>query len=183
MRNRSPIPHEDARLRRHPHLDLSDYFPYLINRVGAALVARFSADALDRRGLTIVMWRVLAALSNNGGQRQIDLSGFTSIDVSTLSRLVTRLIRMGLVTRTRSASNSREVVVELTAKGRAMVAEMIPVARDLQAIATRGIARKDLLGVKRALEQMYGNLAPTQPPGGKRRGGAKLEHRAGAGPA
>jgi DNA-binding MarR family transcriptional regulator len=170
-------------LPRHPHLDLSDYFPYLINRVGAALVARFSADALDRRCLTIAMWRVLAALSNNGGQRQIDLAGFTSIDVSTLSRLVTRLIRMGLVSRTRSASNSREVVVELTAKGRAMVAQMIPVARDLQAIATRGIAGKDLVVVKGALEKMYDNLARAQPPGGKRRGRVKAEHRAGAGAA
>jgi MarR family transcriptional regulator, organic hydroperoxide resistance regulator len=170
-------------LPRHPHLDLSDYFPYLINRVGAALVARFSADALDRRGLTIAMWRVLAALSDNGGQRQIDLAGFTSIDVSTLSRLVTRLIRMGLVSRTRSASNSREVVVELTAKGRATVAAMIPIAHDLQAIATRGIAGKDLVVVKRALERMYDNLAHAKPPGDKRRGGAKAEHRAGAGPA
>ena len=41
------------------------------------------------------MWRVLAALSNNGGQRQVDLSGMTSIDVSTMSRLVSRLVRDG----------------------------------------------------------------------------------------
>ena len=34
------------------------------------------------------MWRVLAALSNNGEQRQIDLVDMTSIDASTMSRLV-----------------------------------------------------------------------------------------------
>ncbi len=155
---RGPTLHEDVRLRRHPHLDLSDYFPYLINRVGAALVARFSADALDPRGLTIVMWRVLAVLSNNGGQRQIDLAEFTSIDVSTLSRLVTRLIRMGLVSRTRNSRNSREVVVELTAAGRAMVAQLIPIAENLQATATRGLSGKDQAIVKRALRRMHENL-------------------------
>jgi MarR family transcriptional regulator, organic hydroperoxide resistance regulator len=162
----------------HPHLDLSDYLPYLLNRVGFALVSRFSADALAERDLSIVMWRVLAVLSNNGGQRQIDISEHTSIDVSTLSRVVTRLIRMGLVSRTRSSSNSREVVVELTPKGRIMVAQMIPIAQELQARATRGIAKKDMALVKRALEKMYDNLVPAQPPSNKQRGAPKPEHRA-----
>ena len=59
------------------------------------------------------MWRVLAALSNNGEQRQVDLVDMTSIDASTMSRLVSRLVRIGLVTRSRSANSSREVVVAL----------------------------------------------------------------------
>ena len=56
-----------------PHLDLGNYLPYLINRVGFALVESFTADALTPNGLSIAMWRVLAALSNNGEQRQVDL--------------------------------------------------------------------------------------------------------------
>ena len=67
------------------------------------------------------MWRVLAALSNNGGQRQVDLVGMTSIDASTMSRLVSRLVRDGLVTRSRSETSNREVVVALQPKGRALV--------------------------------------------------------------
>ena len=78
-------------------LDLSEFFPYLINRVGSALVERFSAEALDGRRLSIAMWRVLAALSANGGVRQIDVAEMTSTEVSTLSRLITRLMRLGLV--------------------------------------------------------------------------------------
>ena len=30
----------------HPHLDLAEFLPYLLNRVGSALVARFSESAL-----------------------------------------------------------------------------------------------------------------------------------------
>ena len=67
------------------------------------------------------MWRVMAVLASKGGQRQIDLADLTSIEVSTLSRLVTRLVRMGIVSRTRSASSTREVAVKLTAKGKAQV--------------------------------------------------------------
>ena len=43
-----------------------------------------------------------------------------------LSRMVTRLVRMGLLTRTRSTTSNREVVVTLSAKGNALVARLIP---------------------------------------------------------
>jgi MarR family transcriptional regulator, organic hydroperoxide resistance regulator len=144
-----------------PHFDLGDYLPYLINRVGFALVVEFGGAALARRRLSIAMWRVLAALSDDGGQRQIDLAAKTSIDVSTLSRVVTRLVKMGLVTRTRSATNSREVVVRLTAKGAAVVTELIPKAIAAERTAIAGVSAKDLAVVRRSLRRMYRNLAPS----------------------
>jgi DNA-binding MarR family transcriptional regulator len=140
-------------------LDLNDYLPYLVNRVGSALAVRFTQDRLAAHGLSIAMWRVLAVLSNNGGQRQIDLAGLTSIDVSTLSRLVTRLIHMGLVGRSRSRTNSREVVVILTAKGRAIVDRLIPAALDLEDVLSAGVTKKDLAIVKRSLRKMYANMS------------------------
>ena len=139
-------------------LDLGNYLPYLLNRVGFALVASFTADALKQHGLSIEMWRVLAALSNNGGQRQVDISAMTSIDASTMSRLVTRLVRMGLVQRQRSKTSSREVVVALSPKGNALVERLIPIARKLEQTASAGLAAKDLAVAKRALRQMYENL-------------------------
>src|SRR6202011_4394157 len=115
-------------LSRHIPLDLAEHLPYLINRVGSALVARFSADALTGARLSIASWRVLAVLSGNGGLRQTDLAEMTSIDASTLSRLITRLVREGLVRRTRSKTDSREVAVALTRKAKASLARLVPVA-------------------------------------------------------
>ncbi|MGP0088921.1 MAG: MarR family winged helix-turn-helix transcriptional regulator [Xanthobacteraceae bacterium] len=140
-------------------LELENYLPYLINRVGAALVVRFAQDTLAKQGLSIAMWRVLAALSTNGEQRQIDLAEMTSIDTSTLSRLVARLVRMGLVTRKRSKTNNREVVVQLTARGRALVERLIPIAENLEKTAIAEISPKDLSTLKRCLRLMYKNLA------------------------
>ena len=142
-----------------PPFDFSEYLPYLINRVGSALVVDFEQAALVRPHLSIAMWRVLAVLSADGGQRQIDVAAKTSIDVSTLSRVVTRLVRMGFVTRTRSVSNSREVVVRLTAKGASLLAELIPKAIAAERTAIAGISAKDLAVVRRCLRQMHGNLA------------------------
>ena len=141
------------------HLDLGNYLPYLINRVGFALVESFTADALRKDGLSIDMWRVLAALSNNGGQRQVDLSDMTSIDVSTMSRLVSRLVRLGLVTRSRSRTSNREVVVALSPKGRALVRRLIPIAKGLEQKASAGLSAKELAVIKRLLGRMYVNLS------------------------
>ncbi len=142
-----------------PHLDFGEYLPYLINRVGSALVEDFVEGTLARHRLSIAMWRVLAVLANDGGQRQIDVAAKTSIDVSTLSRVVTRLVKMGLVTRTRSATNSREVVVRLTTKGRSILDRLIPNAIAAERSAIAGVPAKDLAVVRRSLRRMYQNLA------------------------
>jgi DNA-binding MarR family transcriptional regulator len=143
---------------RSSDLDLADYMPYLVNRLGAALVAQFTIDALLARGLGIGEWRVLAALAGDGPQRQTDISELTTIETSTMSRLITRLVRAGLVSRSRNVSNGREVVVKLTAQGAKAVSQMTPLALDLEAKAVRGLPRRDLTAVKRALRRMHANL-------------------------
>jgi MarR family transcriptional regulator, organic hydroperoxide resistance regulator len=139
-------------------LNLNDYLPYLVNRVGNIIADQFGAEALAPYRLSIAMWRVLAVLASNGGQRQIDLADLTSIDASTLSRLVTRLVRMGIVSRTRSASSTREVVVRLTAKGKSQVARLVPIAVEYEATATSGLAPEELATLKSALRRVYANM-------------------------
>jgi MarR family transcriptional regulator, organic hydroperoxide resistance regulator len=159
------------------HLDLGDYLPYLANRFGAALVEWFSVHALAERNLSIAMWRVLAVLANDDRQRLTDLARLTSIEISTLSRLVTRLVSLGFIERSRRTTNSREVIVRLTAKGAEIAAEMIPIAQELEAAAVAGMSQKDVVAVKRSLRKMHDNLAsrmrvPAKPV--KRRDGHRL---------
>lgn len=119
-------------------------------------------EALARHRLSIEMWRVLVVLSANGSRRQVDLGGLTSIDASTLSRMVTRLARFGFVVRRRSTTDIREVEVALTAKGRKALRQLIPVARRYKTRMAAGLAPTDLAAVKRALRIMYRNLAPVK---------------------
>lgn len=143
---------------RRTRLQLDDFLPYLINRVGVALVTRFTEQALARHQVTIDMWRVLAALSVNGRQRQVDLAGMTSIDSSTISRMVTRLVHRELVNRSRSSTNGREVVVELTAPGKALVNQLVPVALSVESSAIGAMGARDLARIKEVLRHMYANL-------------------------
>ena len=146
-------------MARRTGLKLADFLPYLVNRVGAALVARFTREALASEHLTIDMWRVLAALSDNGGQRQVDLAGMTSIEASTVSRLVTRLVQRGFVTRSRSRESNREVIVQLSSKGTLLARKVIPIALELERSAVAGIPAKDQSAIKGALRRIYTNLA------------------------
>jgi DNA-binding MarR family transcriptional regulator len=139
-------------------LDLADYLPYLVNRVGTIIAEQFGGEALAQHGLSIAMWRVMAVLASTGGQRQIDLADLTSIDASTLSRIVTRLVRMGLLTRTRSTSSNREVAVTLSAKGNTLVARLIPLAREFEGDAITGLSPEELAVLKRCLRRMYSNM-------------------------
>ena len=139
-------------------LDLADYLPYLVNRVGAIIAEQFGEEALKPHRLSIAMWRVMAVLASGDPRRQIDLAALTSIDASTLSRLITRLVRMGLVTRARSQRSNREVAVKLSARGRALVDRLIPIARDFERTAIAGLAPAELAVVKRCLRRVYTNM-------------------------
>ena len=66
--------------------DLTRYLPYLVNRTGVRIATAFGEE-LRPHGITLQMWRVLAALDHADGQRISDLAALTSIDVSTSSRL------------------------------------------------------------------------------------------------
>ncbi len=144
-------------------LDLEDYLPYLVNRVGTILAEQFGAEALAPHDLSIAMWRVMAVLASKGSQRQIDLAGLTSIDASTLSRLVTRLVNTGLATRKRSTNSNREVTVRLSAKGDALVGRLIPLARQYENIAGEGLSAQELAVLKRCLRRVYKNMSRHKP--------------------
>ncbi len=132
-----------------------DSLPFLINRVGLALAGAFSVEVLAEHELSIPIWRVIAVLADHGEQRQIDLAELTSVEPSAMSHLVTRIARMGLVSRRRSRANNREVTIRLTAKGQLTVGQLRPLAGRYQALIVEGMSESDLGVMRRLLRVMY----------------------------
>lgn len=137
--------------------DLGRYLPYLINRAGVRLAVNFGRE-IETRGVVLQEWRVLAALAAEGAQRLSDLARLTSIDLSTLSRLVGRMARDGLVARARANGDKREVRVRISAKGRHVARAIIPTARRYERIALGGLSAAEARLLKRLLERVYANL-------------------------
>jgi DNA-binding MarR family transcriptional regulator len=137
--------------------DLGQYLPYLINRAGVRLAVNFDRD-IRAHGIAVQEWRVLAALAAHGDQRLSDLALLTSIDLSTLSRLVGRMASAGLVTRSRSTGDKRAVLVAPTVLGKRTTQAILPIARRYERIALDGIGEDEAALLKRLLERVYANL-------------------------
>lgn len=143
-------------------LRLDRYLPYLINRAGVSLATRFSM-ALRKAGVTLQDWRVLAALRERDGQRLTELAQRTSIEVSTLSRLVGGLETAGLVSRSRDAGDARAIAIRLTAAGERVTVELTPAALEIETVALAGLSDAEIAQLKSLLERIYGNLAALPP--------------------
>ena len=137
--------------------ELGQYLPYLINRAGVRLAVNFGRD-LKPHGVMVQEWRVLAALAAHGSQRLSDLAALTSIDLSTLSRLVGRMMRARLVERGRVNGDRREVRVNLTPKGRRATRGIIPAARRYERVALDGFSDDEARMLKQLLVRLYSNL-------------------------
>ena len=139
--------------------DLTRYLPYLINRTGVRIANVFT-EAIRGQGITLQMWRVLAALDHADGQRISDLAALTSIDVSTLSRLLDVMQDKGLTERRRSnAGDARVVKVYAAEAGHGLTAKIIPLARHYEAVALKGLSAEEVRSLKAMLVRVYANIA------------------------
>jgi DNA-binding MarR family transcriptional regulator len=139
--------------------DLTRYLPYLINRTGVRIASAF-IEELRPHGITLPMWRVLAALDHEDGQRISDVAALTSIDVSTLSRLLDAMQEKGLIERRRgNGGDARVVTVHETAAGHVLTAKIIPIARHYEEVALAGFSAKEAEALKAMLVRVYRNIA------------------------
>ena len=137
--------------------NLASFLPYLINRAGVRLAVAF-ARKIARLGVSLQEWRVLAALAAHEPQRLSGLAGLTSIDVSTLSRLVARMSHSGLVARARANGDGRAVRLSLTPRGRRTTRAIVPTAHRYERVALHGIPPREAARLKRLLVRVYANL-------------------------
>lgn len=143
--------------------DLASYLPYLLNRAGTRIADAFTEEVLREHGITLAMWRVLAALDHEDGQRVGQIAALTSIEVSTLSRLVDALERKKLVERRRPATraagaDARAVTVHFTPAGRALTDALIPTALDYETIALEGFSPAEVKQIKSMLQRLFHNM-------------------------
>ena len=114
--------------------------------------------ALNRAGVNIQSWRVLIALYQGGKQTVGDLSELTSINFSTLSRVLDRMEDRNLARRQRGADDARSFTVILTSKGKAVTENILPYAKDLEVLATSDFTEAELNKLRELLSKLYKGL-------------------------
>jgi len=137
--------------------NLDDYLPYLLNRAGARIATSFGEEVRPL-GASLQMWRVLAALRARDGRRMGDLAATTSIELSTLTRLVDGMERKGLVARRRDGRDARVVTVHATAPGKRMTQKILPIADRYETVALEGFSEAEATLLKTALRRLFDNM-------------------------
>jgi DNA-binding MarR family transcriptional regulator len=142
---------------------LDSYLPYLLNRAGARIATAFGEEVRPL-GATLQIWRVLAALRESDGQRMGDLSATTSIDVSTLTRLVDSMEKKELVVRSRDPADARAVMLYVAPEGRRLTRRLLPIAERYEKVALQGFAAGEAEQLRDALRRLYANMDALESP-------------------
>ena len=87
-----------------------------------------------------------------------DLSATTSIEVSTLTRLVDTMETKGLVARRRDAGDARVVLLHVTGAGRRLAQRILPIAERYESVALAGFNVAEAEILKAALRRLYANM-------------------------
>jgi hypothetical protein len=97
-------------------------------RTHAALVRELDIEMQEEHGLSLTQYEVLLLLarSDDGSLRMSDLADGALLSLSGLSRLVDRLVAMGLVERAQCPSDRRSSLACLTTAGRKRFREARP---------------------------------------------------------
>lgn len=86
------------------------------------IAVRSMAPALEQ--MTLPQYRTLVLLHTHGPLRSGRLAAELGIHASTFTRTADRMARDGWIRRTENPGNRREVLIELTERARALVAEV-----------------------------------------------------------
>lgn len=137
-----------------PALDLAGFLPYrlsvLANRVSRQLASRYAR----RFGLSIPEWRTIAVLGQHPDVSADFVSRKTDMDRVMVSRAVARLTARKLLIRRTDATDRRCSSLRLSASGRRVYAEIVPLARDYEQLLLDAL---DAPG-RAALERLLGTL-------------------------
>lgn len=96
---------------------LDDFLPYLLNNAAESTGRAFAAHYREGYGMSRAQWRIMAHLGVADRLTASDICLRGYLEKSKVSRAVSGLEEMGLLTRTRSTSDRRAEMLSLTKKG------------------------------------------------------------------
>lgn len=132
---------------------VEEYLLYLLSRVSHVLSSEFHGQ-LRRRSVGVPVWRVLASLSGSKGETVTGLAEVCLLQQPTMTKLLDRMVRDDLVTRSQDARDRRVVRVVLTKKGEELATDLIAAARRHEAAVLSRFPEMEALDLKAVLRSV-----------------------------
>ena len=133
---------------------LGEFMPYRLSITSNAVSDLIAGEYRARYGLKIPEWRVMAVLGDAGGLTQRELVGETLMDKVAVNRACKVLEQRGLVTRSPNESDGRSHHLELTASGRTMFEQIMPLALGMEKRLFAALGADETAALKAALAKL-----------------------------
>lgn len=128
-------------------------------------LARLMAAALRARteplGVAPGQFAQMLALYEEDGLNQGELCERVRIDQSTMAHTLQRMVRDGLVERRPDQGDRRRAVLSLTPRSRELQPALVGAAREVNALATQGLAAAEVEAFMRVTAVLITNLSGT----------------------
>lgn len=111
---------------------LAEFMPYRISITSNAISDLIAREYRSRFGLKIAEWRVMAVLGDVGEATQRELVAATRMDKVAVNRATKALGERALIQRAPNMNDGRSHHLALTDTGRALYAEIMPLALQME---------------------------------------------------
>jgi DNA-binding MarR family transcriptional regulator len=118
-----------------------------------------AASALDALHIHVGQENLVYRLAAEEGVSQTQLAGTLCLDASTVTKMLLRLERDGVVERRSDAEDARILRVYLTPHGKALVQPVLDVWRQMEMRITQGMSDAELVLLRRLLLHIQSNLS------------------------
>jgi DNA-binding MarR family transcriptional regulator len=113
---------------------------------------------LAEHSVSIGQWAFLRILWEREGITQRELSELAGVSEPTTYSALLAMEKAGFITRQKLAGNMRNLSVCLTPKGRALKANLVPLAEQVNAVAVNGLSTQEVAALRRTMLHMIANL-------------------------
>lgn len=142
--------------------ELAGFLPYQLSVTSNAVSSLIAERYRKRFGLKIPEWRVMAVLGDagtagggaDGAMTQRALTAATVMDKVAVNRAVKVLEDRGLIARVPNPGDGRSHLLALTGEGRAIHAEVMPLARATEADLLADLAPDEQEALRRLLASL-----------------------------
>jgi DNA-binding MarR family transcriptional regulator len=158
-------------LRRHPALvarakgdpvNKSDRLAHLTKEAWRAFTRAMQAR-LAEHAVPFGHWTFLRILWERDGLTQRELSDEAGVMESSTFAALKAMEELGYVRRKQVPGNRKNVYIDLTPKGRALEARLVPLAEEVNAIAVRGVSAAEVAAARATLLAVVENLTRPSP--------------------
>ena len=131
---------------------------YLVHEVARLMKRRFEEEA-RLQGVTLTQWRMLAQIGHHEEMSQVALAAALDTDAMTVSGVLDRLEKRGLIERSVDPNDSRVKLARITPTGLELFATARKLGLAMYEAALDGITDEERSAAIAALKKMRSNLS------------------------